>query len=148
MAAMCPPAEVVFARGRAGAPRSWTGRCRVRQRTRTLRGPNVALYSVKYPADTQADVAANDMSRHVRWMMRYCPRTRLYPRRLLLGAVATDLILAMPVSAFTFNSPLPKGTDRHVAAVALFGNGGQLGRTHHAVEPRLSEPHHRLVPLR
>lgn len=123
MAATCPPAEVVFARGRMEPPGPGQVGAAFVNALRTLRGPNVALYSVKYPADTQADVAANDMSRHVQWMMRNCPRTRLILGGYSLGAVATDLILAMPVSAFTFNSPLPKGTDRHVAAVALFGNG-------------------------
>jgi cutinase len=29
------------------------------------------------------------------------------------------------MSAFGFDSPLPEGTDQHIAAVALFGNGSQ-----------------------
>lgn len=122
-AATCPPAEVVFARGRMEPPGPGQVGAAFVNALRTLRGPNIALYSVKYPADTQADVAANDMSRHVQWMTRNCPKTRLVLGGYSLGAVATDLILAMPIAAFTFNSPLPKGTDRHVAAVALFGNG-------------------------
>ncbi|OLO99354.1 cutinase family protein [Mycolicibacterium porcinum] len=122
-AATCPPAEVVFARGRMEPPGPGQVGAAFVNALRTLRGPNIALYSVKYPADTQADVAANDMSRHVQWMTRNCPNTRLVLGGYSLGAVATDLILAMPIAAFTFNSPLPKGTDRHVAAVALFGNG-------------------------
>ncbi len=122
-AATCPPAEVVFARGRMEPPGPGQVGAAFVNALRTPRGPNVALYSVKYPVDTQADVAANDMSRHVQWMIRNCPNTRLILGGYSLGAVATDLILAMPISAFTFNSPLPKGTDRHVAVVALFGNG-------------------------
>lgn len=90
---------------------------------RTLRGPNISLYPVNYPADTQVDMAANDMSRRVQLMSRKCPRTKLVLGGYSLGAAATDLVLAMPISAFTFNSPLPRGTDRHIAAVALFGNG-------------------------
>jgi cutinase len=34
-------------------------------------------------------------------------------------------VLAAPISAFGFDSPLPPGIDQHIAAVALFGNGSQ-----------------------
>lgn len=42
-----------------------------------------------------------------------------------LGAAVTDVVLAVPFSAFGFNNPLPPGADEHIAAVALFGNGSQ-----------------------
>ncbi|OFB40604.1 cutinase [Mycolicibacterium sp. (ex Dasyatis americana)] len=122
-AATCPPAEVVFARGRMEPPGPGQVGASFVNALRTLRGPNIALYPVKYPADTQVDVGANDMSRHVQWMMRNCPRTRLILGGYSLGAAATDLVLSMPIRAFTFTSPLPAGAERHVAAVALFGNG-------------------------
>ena len=122
-AAGCPPVEVVFARGRMEPPGPGQVGAAFVNALRTLRGPNISLYPVNYPADTQVDMAANDMSRRVQLMSRKCPRTRMVLGGYSLGAAATDLVLAMPVSAFTFNSPLPRGTDRHIAAVALFGNG-------------------------
>ena len=122
-AAGCPPAEVVFARGRMEPPGPGQVGAAFVTALRTLRGPNISLYSVNYPADTQVDVGANDMSRHIQWMTRNCPRTRLVLGGYSLGAAATDLVLAVPIKAFTFNNPLPAGTDKHVAAVALFGNG-------------------------
>ncbi len=121
--AVCPPAEVVFARGRMEPPGPGQVGAAFIKTLRALRGPNISFYPVNYPADTQVDMGANDMSRHVQWMTRNCPHTKLVLGGYSLGAAATDLVLAMPVSAFTFNSPLPRGTDRHIAAVALFGNG-------------------------
>jgi cutinase len=40
-----------------------------------------------------------------------------------LGAAVADVVLAVPFDFFTFKNPLPAGADRHIAAVALFGNG-------------------------
>jgi len=124
-AASCPPVEVVFARGRnepVGA--GLVGDAFVK----ALRGKTkktVGLYAVKYPADTQIDLGAADMSNHVQYMAKNCPKTRLVLGGYSLGAAATDLVLALPFSAFAFTNPLPAGTDQHIAAVALFGNGSQ-----------------------
>jgi len=134
-AATCPPAEVVFARGRMEPPGPGQVGAAFVNALRALRGPNISLYSVNYPADTQVDMGANDMSRHIQWMTRNCPNTRLVLGGYSLGAAATDLVLAMPISAFTFNSPLPPGTDRHVAAVALFGNGSNWAMPITALSP-------------
>jgi cutinase len=134
-AAMCPPAEVVFARGRNEPPGPGQVGAAFVNALRYLRGPNISLYPVNYPADTQVDVGANDMSRHVQWMARNCPNTRIVLGGYSLGAAATDLVLAVPISAFTFNSPLPSGTDRHIAAVALFGNGANWAAPITALSP-------------
>ena len=104
-AATCPPAEVVFARGRMEPPGPGQVGAAFVNALRALRGPNISLYPVNYPADTQVDMGANDMSRHIQWMTRNCPNTRLVLGGYSLGAAATDLVLAMPISAFTFNSP-------------------------------------------
>ncbi|MGB8389075.1 cutinase family protein, partial [Mycobacterium sp.] len=40
-------------------------------------------------------------------------------------AAVTDVVLAVPITALGFDSPLPPGADQHIAAVALFGNGSQ-----------------------
>jgi cutinase len=134
-AAMCPPAEVVFARGRNEPPGAGQVGAAFVNALRYLRGPNISLYPVNYPADTQVDAGANDMSRHVQWMARNCPGTRIVLGGYSLGAAATDLVLAVPISAFTFNSPLPAGTDRHIAAVALFGNGANWAAPITALNP-------------
>jgi cutinase len=134
-AAMCPPAEVVFARGRNEPPGPGQVGAAFVDALRYLRGPNISLYPVNYPADTQVDVGANDMSRHVQWMARNCPATRIILGGYSLGAAATDLVLAVPISAFTFNSPLPAGTDQHIAAVALFGNGANWAAPITALNP-------------
>jgi len=80
---------------------------------------------VKYPADTEIDTGANDMSHHIQDMVNNCPDTRLVLGGYSLGAAVTDVVLAAPFSAFGFDSPLPPGIDQHIAAVALFGNGSQ-----------------------
>lgn len=124
-AAGCPPAEVVFARGR-GEPvgPGYVGDAFVKSlRAKTKK--TVGMYGVNYPADTQIDLGAADMSRHVQYMAANCPQTRLVLGGYSLGAAATDLVLALPFSAFGFTNPLPPGADTHIAAVALFGNGSQ-----------------------
>ena len=88
-------------------------------------GKSIGTYAVKYPADTQVDVGANDMSQHIQYMVNNCPNTRLVLGGYSLGAAVTDVVLAVPFSAFGFDNPLPEGTDQHIAAVALFGNGSR-----------------------
>ena len=80
---------------------------------------------MRYPADTEIDEGANDMSQHIQYMAANCPNTRLVLGGYSLGAAVTDVVLAVPFSAFGFESPLPAGMDQHIAAVALFGNGIQ-----------------------
>lgn len=84
---------------------------------------NVGVYAVRYPADTEVDEGANDMSGQIQHMMATCPDTRLVLGGYSLGAAVTDVVLAVPFDFFGFKSPLPPGADRHIAAVALFGNG-------------------------
>ncbi len=124
-AAPCPDVELVFARGRNEAPGAGQiGEALVRGlRSRT--GKNIGLYAVKYPANTEVDLGANDMSAHVQYMMDNCPNTRLVLGGYSLGAAVTDVVLAVPLSFFTFKRPLPVGAADHIAAVALFGNGIQ-----------------------
>ncbi len=86
---------------------------------------NVSLYAVRYPADTEVDVGANDMSAHVQSTINGCPDTRIVLGGYSLGAAVTDVVVAAPIAAFGFTNPLPPGSDQHIAAVALFGNGSQ-----------------------
>ena len=124
-AAGCPDVEVVFARGRLEPAGPGQIGSVFANGLRAKSGKNVALYAVNYPANTEVDIGANDMSRHIQSTIANCPNTRLVLGGYSLGAAVTDVVLAVPISFFTFRNPLPEGTDQHIAAVALFGNGIQ-----------------------
>ena len=76
-AANCPDAELIFARGRMESPGAGQIGNALVASLRSKTGKNVALYAVKYPADTQIDIGANDMSARVQYMASSCPDTRL-----------------------------------------------------------------------
>ncbi|WP_418888624.1 cutinase family protein [Mycolicibacterium neoaurum] len=122
-AANCPDAELIFARGRMESPGAGQIGNALVASLRSKTGKNVALYAVKYPADTQIDIGANDMSARVQYMASSCPDTRLVLGGYSLGAAVTDVVLAVPFGFFGFKNPLPPGLDQKVAAIALFGNG-------------------------
>jgi cutinase len=120
--AACSDAEVVFARGREEPPGvGAVGDALVN----SLRGKtrmSVGVYGVNYPADISTGSGANDMSAHVQSMARSCPNTRMVLGGYSLGAEVADLVTGGR-AGFGFTNPLPPGTDQHIAAVALFGNG-------------------------
>jgi cutinase len=120
--AACPDAEVVFARGRQESP--VLGNAFV-SALRSKVNKNVSLYAVRYPADTEVAVGANDMSAHVQSTINNCPDTRVVLGGYSLGAAVTDVVMAAPGPMFGFTNPLPPGSDQHIAAVTLFGNGTQ-----------------------
>jgi cutinase len=125
-AASCPDVEVVFARGRLEPPGNGTiGNAFVSALRSRVNGKSVGNYAVRYPADTQIDIGANDMSNHIQSMAASCPATRLVLGGYSLGAGVTDVVLAVPLPVFTFDRPLPAEMSDHIAAVALFGNGTQ-----------------------
>jgi len=121
--AACPAVEVVFARGRLEPPGVGILGNAFISALRSKSNKNIGTYAVKYPADTEIDIGANDMSAHIQSMMNNCPDTRLVLGGYSLGAAVTDVVLAVPFDFFTFKDPLPPGADQHIAAVALFGNG-------------------------
>ena len=121
--ATCPAVEVVFARGRLESPGVGILGNAFISALRSKSNKNIGTYAVKYPADTEIDIGANDMSAHIQSMMNNCPDTRLVLGGYSLGAAVTDVVLAVPFDFFTFKNPLPPGADQHIAAVALFGNG-------------------------
>jgi cutinase len=149
--AACPAVEVIFARGRLEP----TGPGQVgnsfvsalRQKT----GKNVNLYAVRYPADNQIDVGANDMSARVQSTMSSCPDTRIVLGGYSLGAAVTDVALAVPFAFFGFDNPLPPDADQHIAAVALFGNGsawaGPIGAFNPLYRERTIEMCHGADPV-
>jgi cutinase len=123
--ASCSPIEVVFARGRLESPGAGViGNSFVSALRSRVNRP-VSLYAVRYPADTEVDIGANDMSAHVQNTINGCPDTRIVLGGYSLGAAVTDVVVAAPIAAFGFTNPLPPGADQHIAAVALFGNGSQ-----------------------
>ncbi|HEV7421279.1 MAG TPA: cutinase family protein [Mycobacterium sp.] len=150
-AAACPDVEVVFARGRlepAGAGQIGNDFVStLRQKT----GKNVNLYAVRYPADNEIDVGANDMSQHVQSTAANCPDTRIVLGGYSLGAAVTDVVLALPFSFFGFKQPLPSDMDQHIAAVALFGNGsawaGPIGAFNPVYRERTIEQCHGADPI-
>jgi cutinase len=119
----CPEVEVVFARGREESAGVGTLGNAFISALRSKTGKNVGVYAVKYPADTEIDEGANDMSSHIQYMVGNCPATRLVLGGYSLGAAVADIVLAVPMQFFGFTNPLPPGADTHIAAVALFGNG-------------------------
>ena len=123
--ASCPPVEVVFARGRQESPGAGVVGNAFVSALRSRVNRNVSLYAVRYPADTEVDVGANDMSAHVQSTINGCPDTRVVLGGYSLGAAVTDVVMAAPGPMFGFTNPLPPGADQHIAAVALFGNGTQ-----------------------
>lgn len=121
----CPQAELIFARGRLEAPGAGQIGNALVSAVRDKTGKNVRLYAVKYPADTQVDIGANDMSQRISYMTGTCPDTRLVLGGYSLGAAVTDVVVAVPIAAFGFKNPMPDGADGKIAAITLFGNGSQ-----------------------
>lgn len=112
--AACPDAEVVFARGREEPPGVGAVGDALVNSLRGKTRKSVGVYGVNYPANITTFTGAGDMSAHVQSMARNCPNTRIVLGGYSLGAEVADRV--------TWGG-LPPGTDQHVAAVALFGNG-------------------------
>ncbi|WP_099246911.1 cutinase family protein [Mycobacterium sp. shizuoka-1] len=125
VAAGCPDVEVIFARGRLESPGAGVIGNSFVSALRSRVAKNIGVYAVKYPADNQVDIGANDISQRILYNMNNCPNTRLVLGGYSLGAAATDMVLALPITIMGFKTPLPAGADSHIAAVALFGNGTQ-----------------------
>jgi len=121
--AACPAVEVVFARGRLESPGVGVLGNAFISALRSKTNKNISTYAVRYPANDEIDVGANDMSAHIQSMTNTCPDTRLVLGGYSLGAGVADVVLAVPFNFFGFTNPLPPGADTHIAAVALFGNG-------------------------
>ncbi len=125
VAANCPGTEVIFARGRLEPPGPGALGDAFTTALRSKVSQSVDLYAVKYPANTEVDYGANDMSQRIQYMVNNCPNTQLVIGGYSLGAAVTDLVIAVPIAAFGFRNPLPPNSDGHIAAVVLFGNGSQ-----------------------
>ena len=133
--ASCSDVELIFARGRLESPGAGVVGNNFVSALRSRVNKNVNLYAVRYPADTEIDIGANDMSAHVQSTINGCPNTRIVLGGYSLGAAVTDVVMAAPDPMFGFTNPLPPGADQHIAAVALFGNGSPVGRAHRELQP-------------
>ena len=111
-AAPCPDAELVFARGRLEPPGPGQIGSALVNAMRAKTTKNIRLYAVNYPADSEIDIGANDMSRHIQNTIANCPQTRLVLGGYSLGAAVTDVVLAVPMPMFTFKNPLPDSAER------------------------------------
>ena len=124
-AASCPDVEVIFARGRMEPRGHRPDRQRLRQRA-ALQDRQERRRSTRcdYPADTQIDIGANDMSARIQYMAANCPDTRLVLGGYSLGAAVTDVVLAVALRRSSGSRIRCRPASiRHIAAVALFGNG-------------------------
>jgi cutinase len=115
--AACPDAEVVFARGRQEPPGVGQIGDALVNALRAQTPRSIGVYGVNYTADLDAAAGARDIGAHVRSMAASCPNTRIVIGGYSLGATAADL--------FARANSLPPDINRHVAAIALFGNGGK-----------------------
>jgi cutinase len=123
--AACSDIEVVFARGRLEPKGAGQIGYAFVNGLRSKTGKSVNLYAVNYPANTEVDLGANDMSRRIQSVAGSCPDTKIVVGGYSLGAAVADVVLAVPMPIFSFNQPLPANTEQRIAAVALFGNGIQ-----------------------
>ena len=127
-AAACPDVEVVFARATTEPPGvGQVGQAFVDSLRSQVRGRSVAVYPVNYPASedfaSSASVGAEDARAHVQATVTNCPNTRIVLGGYSQGALAIDLITAIPVSMAGFTpAPMAPEVANHVAAVAVFGN--------------------------
>ncbi|HEY1440479.1 MAG TPA: cutinase family protein, partial [Mycobacterium sp.] len=88
-AVSCPQVQVVFARGRYESPGPGVLGNAFINALQSKVSKNIGVYAVRYPADTQVDVGANDMSHHVQDMVNNCPDARLVLGGYSLGAAVT-----------------------------------------------------------
>src|SRR5436190_2186610 len=94
--AACPDAEVDFARGRQEAPVvGLIGQSFITALRNKVPRMTIGSYGVNYPANTEVDIAANDMSAHTQSMAAGCPNTKLVLGGYSLGAAATDVVVAV-----------------------------------------------------
>lgn len=128
LAVACPDVEVVFARATTEPPGvGQVGQAFVESLRSQVSGRSVAIYAVNYPASddfaNSASTGADDARAHVQATVTNCPSTRIVLGGYSQGALAIDLITAIPVSFVGFTpAPMPPEVANHVAAVAVFGN--------------------------
>ncbi len=138
---------MVFARGRQESPGAGILGNAFVSALRSKVHKNIGLYAVRYPADTEVAIGANDMSARVQSTINGCPDTRIVLGGYSLGAAVTDVVMAAPGAMFGFANPLPPGADRTsprspCSATAPIGSG------HRELQPAYRRSDDRAVPRR
>ncbi len=146
--AACPDVEVVFARGRQESPGAGVLGNAFVSALRSKVNKNVGLYAVRYPADTEVAVGANDMSAHVAVGDQRLPGHPGGAGRLLArrgghrrrdGGSRRDVRLHQPAAAGRRSAHRRGRTLRQRHPV---------GRADRELQPGLRRPDHRPVPRR
>ena len=105
-AASCPDVEVIFARGRIEPPGAGiVGDAFVDDAPGQGARRTSTSTRCNYPADTEADIGANDIGQRIQYNLNTCPKTRLVLGGYSLGAAATDMALALPIPVLGFKTP-------------------------------------------
>ncbi|ALI28866.1 serine esterase, cutinase family [Mycolicibacterium fortuitum] len=129
IAAPCPDAEVIFARGTMEAPGVGdTGEAFVNSLRANVGAKSVEVYPVDYPATTDFPTAVQgiaDARAHIMATAANCPDTKMVLGGFSQGAAVIGFVTASVVpegvSVADVPAPMPPEVADHVAAVALFG---------------------------
>lgn len=128
-AALCPDAEVVFARGTTELPGAGpTGDAFIAAVRAQAGAKSVGTYAVDYPATMAFSTAVQgiaDARAHILSMVAACPATKLVLGGFSQGAAVMGFVTAsvvpQGVSPEDVPAPMPPDVADHVAAVVLFG---------------------------
>jgi cutinase len=129
VAAPCPDAEIVFARGTTEDPGVGpVGQAFVDSVRAQTGGKSVGVYGVDYPATMAFSTAVqgiSDARSHIMTMAATCPATKLVLGGFSQGAAVMGFVTASVVpdgvTQQDIPAPMPPEVADHVAAVALFG---------------------------
>lgn len=129
VAAPCPDAEVVFARGTTEEPGVGpTGEAFVTALRNQVGAKSVGVYPVNYPATLDFDTAVDgiaDARSHILATAASCPDTKLVLGGFSQGAAVMGFVTASVVpegvSPLDVPAPMPPEVANRVAAVTLFG---------------------------
>lgn len=124
--AACPNVEISFARGRSQPPGVGSpGDAFINQVRNRVK--DVAVYAVRYDANTDVGGGANDLSAHLQQTANNCPDTKLVVGGYSMGAGVVDTALGVPGPVqlgnfFSFDNPVPPDVGDHIRAIVTFGN--------------------------
>ena len=137
---------MIFARGRFEPPGAGIVGEAFVDDLRSKVNKNIKLYAVNYPADTQADLGANDIGAAHPVQPEHLPEDPAGAGRIFARCGGHRHRAGRAIPVLGFKTPLPSAAPSHIAAVALFGNGTQWLGPDHGVPAGLHGPHDRVVP--
>lgn len=134
-AAVCPDADVVFARGTDEPPgMGRVGDAFVDSLRKQTGGMDIGTYAVDYSAgklQLHGGDGAKDAISHIKSTVASCPNTKIVLGGYSQGASVIDIVAGVPLGGIKWGSALPPEYADDVAAVATFGDvadraGGSL----------------------